>query len=123
MHGQQVARLEIALVGGDGLFQHRHRRGILEQGGEAQPRAGADAAVIGGQVGRQRIEKLLGLGRRAGPEQGQGQVELEFVLVGRILHGVAQAHHFGVRVQRCQFGRLGRGGRERFDPVLLQELA
>src|SRR5690606_21199683 len=123
VHAQQVAGAQVAGVGGDRRFQRRGRRRLGEQGGKAQARARPDRAVVGGEVGRQRVEQPFGLGRRAGLQQRQREVEPEFVLARFGGHGLAQARDLGVRIQRRGLGRRFLDRLARLDAVVLQELA
>src|SRR5690606_34227204 len=131
LYAEQVARAQVVRVGVDRRLQHLRLRRVGEQAGEIEPCARLHRALVRGQVGGQGVDELRGFARAAGGQQGKRQVELEFGLVGFGLDRLAQAHHFGVRIDRRR-GKLFRvyvrglpfdRGRARFDAVVLEELA
>src|SRR5690606_1212830 len=97
---QQVARAEVAGVGGHRPLQRLGRRRILQQGGKSEAGARTAGAVVGGQVGGQAVQQRLGFRGRTGLQQRDGEVELEFVVVRGQRHLAAQACDLRLRVQR-----------------------
>jgi hypothetical protein len=88
-------------------------------------RARVHRAVVGGEVGGQGVDQLFGFGRGAGAQQREREVELEPGLVRFRLDRLAQAHHFGVRIDRRSGGfvRHVRRIRRRLHADLFQDLA
>ncbi|MNV48100.1 hypothetical protein D3C71_1399910 [compost metagenome] len=124
MDAALVAGFQVIAVGLDALGQHVGGRCVLQRVAEVQAGTGADGAVVGGQVGGQGVEQRAGFFGSAGLEQGQCEVELEFVLVRLGVDGLAQRGDFGLRVQWQCFGfGDGRCGFQRQHAVLGEEFA
>ncbi len=124
MHAEQVARFVVGRILRQALAQGGGRGRTFQRARQVELRADALGFGVAGEIGRQGVELRL---RRIGfarARERQGEVELEFGLVGMRCNVLLQADDCLLRCfLRCSGFCCGRGAGLRLAQVLFDECA